>query len=148
MAKNTRSAVDGFSEEQFKVDQENSAKELSKLKEVESCRKKPLRGQEIDFFKLPRQLVRELTKANSAKAWALAHAIYESWYDRYQRENPVRLTGPICQKYGISRYQKLRALKVLEKTGWFTVEGTSGENPWVTMTWLQTWDRPKKRSRF
>ena len=62
-------------------------------------------------------------------------ALYEMWY-RDCHYNPVKLTSRALRKYGVSRWQKYRALKVLEKSGWIWIEREPRKSPFVTMKWL------------
>jgi hypothetical protein len=52
-----------------------------------------------------------------------------------RRCNPVKLTSAELRKIGISRQQKFRALKNLERWGLVSVERTNGKNPLVTVFW-------------
>ena len=51
-------------------------------------------------------------------------------------QNPIKLTTAALAKFNISGDQKLRALKLLEETGHFTVMRQHGKNPIVRMNWL------------
>jgi hypothetical protein len=71
---------------------------------------------------------------------AVLMALFELWYtsgrwDRRYR-NPVKLTSAYLKRFGVSRGQKLRALKLFEKAGIISVQYRGrGQNPWVTLKW-------------
>jgi hypothetical protein len=46
--------------------------------------------------------------------------------------NQVILTSKILRNFGLSRHQKFRALKLLEKAGYISVEWAKGKNPQIT----------------
>jgi hypothetical protein len=91
----------------------------------------------IKFYPFPDALVRTLIRTNYMPALALAAAIYKAYFKDWGNRNPVKLTSAHLAEFHISRYQKLRALKILEQSGLFLVERFKGRNPLITMTWLR-----------
>jgi hypothetical protein len=77
----------------------------------------------------------EATLTNRMTVLAVLATLYELWFTRFN-QNPVRLTSYSLRKYGISRHQKIRVLKLLERSGQIAVERSRGENPLVTLKWL------------
>ena len=61
--------------------------------------------------------------------------LYETWFLDLEHKNPVKLTSESLRLYRVSRGQKDRALKVLEKYGAITVARTLRKNPMVTLNW-------------
>jgi len=101
-------------------------------------KKKPKRG--IEFYQPPKIVAGALIRANYMPAFALAVAIYETWYKDYKKRNPVTLTSARLAEFRISKDQKLKGLKILEQSGLFLVKRFKGRNPLVTMPWLPTKD--------
>jgi len=87
-------------------------------------------------IQLPISVTEAIARTNCAPAWALAMAIYRGWYEDYKKRNPVLVTSALLAPYGISRQQKLRALKALEATGHYTVDRFTRRNPLVFMKWI------------
>ena len=70
-------------------------------------------------------------------AWAVLVALHELWFTHPNHHNPVHFTSYNLRRFGISRWQKWRALTVLEKSVQITVERMGeGKNPLVTLNWL------------
>ena len=61
-------------------------------------------------------------------------ALHELWFTQPNHNNPVRFTTYNLRRFGLSRDQKWRALRFLEKIGQISIErmGT-GKNPIVTL---------------
>ena len=91
----------------------------------------------LRFYQFPAELYRSLlTQQTDLRALlCVLGTLIELWFENFGR-NPVNLTSCSLQKYGISRHQKLRALAVLKKSKFFSVEQSPGKNPMVTLTWL------------
>jgi hypothetical protein len=88
---------------------------------------------EIEFYPFPGDVVDALIRANYAPAWTLAAVIYKTWYRDYKKLNPVLVTSAILAKYGLTRHQKSRALKILEDSGQYIVDRSANRNPLVMM---------------
>jgi hypothetical protein len=96
--------------------------------------------QPIQFYKFPKAVVVGLLKANYSTAWPLVAAILETYYDDYEKKNPVKLTSKKLKKYGISKDQKARGLKVLEGIDQFSIERFPRQNPLISLKWELTKD--------
>jgi hypothetical protein len=91
---------------------------------------------EIQFYLFPKSVLEELAHSNSKPALLVALAIYKGWFKDFKKRNPVRLTAAMLAGFNLSRYQKYRALKILDGTPHFLVENFNGRNPLVTMRWI------------
>jgi len=98
-----------------------------------SLPRKPKR--EIEFYPFLGHVVDALIRANYAPAWTLAAVIYKTWYRDYKKLNPVLVTSAILAKYGLTRHQKSRALKILEDSDQYIVERSANRNPLVMLKW-------------
>jgi hypothetical protein len=79
--------------------------------------------------------VLKLADQNNCPAAVIILAVlYEEWWKSFKR-NPVRLSSRKLKAHGISKYRKLRALKLLEETGHIGVEREHGKNPWILLRW-------------
>ena len=90
------------------------------------------------FYQFPVAVLDEILQAtltNRMTVLAVLATLYELWFTRFN-QNPVRLTSYSLRKYGISRHQKIRVLRLLEKSGQIAVERSHGKNPLVTLKWL------------
>jgi hypothetical protein len=112
-----------------------AARKLATKAEKTSAPPKPKSG--IKFYLFPEALVRTLVRTNYMPALALAAAIYRAYFKDWKNRNPVKLTSAHLAEFHISRGQKLRALKILEQSGAFSVERFGGRNSLITMTWLR-----------
>jgi len=93
------------------------------------------KAKELKFYYFPPEAIDGLVATDYAPAWKVAAAIYKQWYVTF-RGNPVKLTSRnLRENYGVSKKQKLRALKILEDTGQYIIERIPGRNPSVTMKW-------------
>ena len=121
----------GFDPEQFLV----SPEDMTAMKKLPADKSSPLRKpkREIEFYPFPGDVVDALIRANYAPAWTLAAVIYKTWYRDYKKLNPVLVTSAILAKYGLTRHQKSRALKILEGSGQFIVDRSVNRNPLVMM---------------
>ena len=101
--------------------------------------RRPPKASGFRFYQFPVKVLDDILKAanqNTTSApVAVLLTLHELWFKSFGR-NPVQLTSHSLRKFGISRYQKLRALKFLEKTGHITVERNGGKNPLMTLNWL------------
>jgi hypothetical protein len=98
------------------------------------------RHREIEFYKFPQAVVDGIRKAKYPPAMLLVAAVLETYYDDYEKRNPVRLTSKKLKGYGISRNQKMRGLKVLEGTDQFSIERSPRQNPLIFLKWELTKD--------
>ena len=92
----------------------------------------------LEFYKFPGQLDRDLValKANWT-VWALVRALYEAWFTLGYpiHPNPFPLAACDTKKWGLSRWQRSRALQVLTKTGWVLLDQRNPKKPLVTLAW-------------
>jgi hypothetical protein len=95
---------------------------------------------EIQFYQLPTAVVNALLQANYGPAWALAFAVYKGRYraKASEKSKPIKLTTALLDEFPvggkrISKDQKLRGLKILDRTGLFDVGRLNGRNPLVTI---------------
>jgi hypothetical protein len=88
----------------------------------------------IRWYKLPVEVVTRIRKRDDAVN--VLFALIEANYESYHHENPIQLTSNRLRQLGISRWQKLRALKILEACGLVSVDRRPGGNPLVTLLWL------------
>jgi hypothetical protein len=96
------------------------------------------RAKKDEFCQIPFRVVVDIMKTGSPppRVLGVLAALYEHWF-RNCRYNPVKLTSAALRKYGVTRMQKSRALKFLEKSGCVWIDHSSGKNPWVTLKWLE-----------
>jgi hypothetical protein len=91
------------------------------------------------FCLVPMKVIRQVQKASdrrtSQEPWLILFTLLELSFTQY-KQNPVKLTSRSLAGLGISRHQKLRALKVLEKSGQFLIDRRNGKNPLITLCWL------------
>jgi len=59
----------------------------------------------------------------------------ELWFSGFKR-NPVKLASVEIKGFKVSKDQKARALRALEKAGLISVERRSRKSPIVTLNWL------------
>jgi hypothetical protein len=63
-------------------------------------------------------------------------ALHELWFTHPNHNNPVPFTTCNLRRFGLSRDQKWRALRFLEKIGQVSIKRMgSGKNPFVTLNW-------------
>jgi hypothetical protein len=102
------------------------------------------KGNGFEFFQFPVGVMTRIGKAsNGAGVLGVLLALYELWFTRLNY-NPVRLTSRSLRKYGVSRYQKRRALRALEKSGQILIDRSHGKNPLVTLKWLPLKEEPDR----
>ncbi len=90
------------------------------------------------FYLIPAELVERICrKPNLDNTIRVIFALEKLWYQRF-RENPVKLTNETLKEFGVSRYQKYRALKYLQETGCIEVERRVRKSPLVTLNWFPT----------
>jgi hypothetical protein len=87
------------------------------------------------YYWLPEALFKALVQVDCLPAWRLALAIYKTWYKDREHRNPVTLTSACLTEFRISKDQKSKGLRRLEKTGLFLVRNFKGRNSQVIMTW-------------
>jgi len=93
----------------------------------------------LKFYKLPAQLDRDLAavKANWT-VWAMVRALYEAWFTlgTYpDHPNPFPLAACDSKKWGLSRWQRSRALRALTKTGWILLDQRNPKKPLLALAW-------------
>lgn len=119
-----------------------SPEELAELPKLRAklpggATKKPKK--EIDFYQFPKPVGVAIFQSGYMPALGVAFAIHETWFKGYQR-NPITLTSACLGEFRISRGQKLRALRILEQTGFFGVKRFRHRSPLVTLKWLRITD--------
>ena len=71
-------------------------------------------------------------------AWRVAIALCSLHLEGYYEGNTVKLTTVYLKKFRVSRWQKPRALKRLEKASQIIVNySRKGANPQVTLLWIK-----------
>jgi hypothetical protein len=118
--------------DRFRLRPEDLAK-FQKLPAKSPSARKPKK--EIEFYQFPKPVLIVIIQSGYMPALAVAAVIHETWYKSFQR-NPIILTSTHLGKFRISRGQKLRALKILEQSGYFLVKRLPRRNPSVTLKWL------------
>jgi hypothetical protein len=101
--------------------------------------KSPIAKASLKFYKFPAQLDRDLVavKANWT-VWAMVRALYETWFTLRtypNHPNPFPLAACDTKKWGLSRWQRSRALRVLTKTGWILLDQRNPKKPLVALAW-------------
>jgi hypothetical protein len=94
-----------------------------------------LKEKGFHYYRFPLWTLERLALATKEPWLIVVLVLYRLWYKNCGY-NPVRLTSHALRKFNLSRYQKLRALKLLEKTGCITVERKVGKNPRITLNWM------------
>lgn len=94
---------------------------------------------ELQFYMFSKDVYQFIGKAGNSAAIVsvVLGALYEAYFRNFKC-NPVRLTSCGLKQRGLSRYQKLRALRLLAKAGFITIHQKPGKNPLVTLNWLPT----------
>jgi hypothetical protein len=87
------------------------------------------------FHKFPFGLLESIAAVGKNPTLVVCCALLKLYFDGFG-ENPVTLTSRCLESLRVSRGQKLRALKILESTEFFTVKREIGKNPLVTLNWL------------
>jgi hypothetical protein len=125
-----------FSEKNLRLSQEQIAAVLKQQAKSLTPRKPK---KEIDFYQFPTPAFDAIIRSGYTPAFAVAAAIHRTWFENYQ-QNPITLTSVRLAGFLISRGQKLRALKILEETGYYKVRRFPRRNPQVTLKWLRLRD--------
>jgi len=87
----------------------------------------------MEFVMIPLHVIKTL--ASTSPTLAVVAAITKAHYDDINHSNPVRLTSKCLAEFEVSKDQKWRALKILEKSGLVCVDRHAGRNPLVTVKW-------------
>jgi len=116
---------------------EEQSREFQARKALRRSAKPPKR--KIDFYQFPRPVFVALFGSGYMPALAVAAVIHETWFKNYQ-QNPITLTSVCLREFRISKGQKLRALKILEQTGYYEVKRFPRRNPRITLKWLRITD--------
>src|SRR5262249_7099498 len=77
-----------------------------------------------------------ITQRANWTAFAVLVALHELWFTHPNHYNPVELASRKLLRLGLSKGQKYRGLKSLEKSGQISVERRARKNPLVTLNWL------------
>jgi hypothetical protein len=118
--------------EDFLAGRPNGNKQ-SKRTEVRRYGKRP----RYDCCVLPLKLLHAMIEHHANwTVLATVVALHELWFTHPNHNNPVHFTTYNLRRFGLSRYQKYRALDFLEKIGQVSVKQMgSGKNPMVTLNW-------------
>jgi hypothetical protein len=103
--------------------------EVEKYQAARPAKAKP----SMEFVMIPLHVIKTL--APRIPTLAVVAAIIKAHYDDIDHNNPVRLTSSCLAEFGISKDQKSRVLKFLEKAGLVRVKRHVGRNPLVTVKW-------------
>jgi len=91
----------------------------------------------FEYCGFPRWVMDRLLSLNNPKtALAVLVCLYEIYFRDLEHRNPIKLTTFKLKKYGISKDQKARALKNLERLKIVSVERKPRKNPEVLFRWL------------
>ena len=93
------------------------------------------RYQKLQVLTLSKPVLLSVIKGGYMPALTVLLVLYETWFLDLEHKNPIKLTSESLRVYKISRGQKGRALKILEKYGAITVAKKPGKNPMVTLNW-------------
>jgi hypothetical protein len=98
-----------------------------------------VQSKEFRFYQFPAKMLERLAITTKSPALILLCVLYRL-HVRSGR-NPVILTTKILQSFGISRHQKVRALKFLEKADCIAVNWRPRKNPEITLKWRSCYVR-------
>ena len=76
----------------------------------------------------------------------LVDALTETWFNtgRHRRHlNPFPLNLCDTEKWGLTRFQKFRALKFLARVKLIAVDRRDPQEPWIILTWVDRYPREK-----
>jgi hypothetical protein len=93
------------------------------------------RYQKLQVLTLSKPVLLSVIKGGYMPALTVLLVLYETWFLDLWHKNPIKLTSESLRVYKISRGQKSRALKILEKYGAITVVKKPRKNPMVTLNW-------------
>ena len=92
------------------------------------------RGKTFHFYQFPSEVLEAVALSAKNPTLIVLCVLYRLYFKNYFH-NPVIITSQTLKKFGLSKYQKLRALKLLEKTGCIAVKWNLGKNPRITLKW-------------
>jgi hypothetical protein len=87
----------------------------------------------FDFYRLPAKVLESVAIISKSPALIILCVLYRLRVKT--GHNPVILTSRTLRNFKLSRYQKLRALKLLEKTGHISIDRTRGKNLQIMLNW-------------
>ncbi len=90
-------------------------------------------SKKFDFYRFPAEVLESLAAASKSPVLIILCVLYRLRVKT--GHNPVILTSGTLRKFKLSRYQKLRALKLLEKTGHISIDRTCGKNLQIMLNW-------------
>jgi len=90
--------------------------------------------QGMEFLLFPTEPMAKLAAELGSPELAVLIRLWQRWFARY-RKNPVTLARTEIKGFKVSRWQKYRALKKLEKLGFISVEPRPGKTPIITLLW-------------
>jgi hypothetical protein len=88
----------------------------------------------FQFYMLPAKVLEDIAAETRYPELIILCILNRLWF-RNSCHNPVVLTSRVLANFDVSKYQKHRALKLLEKTGHIAIERTRGKNPRITLNW-------------
>jgi hypothetical protein len=94
----------------------------------------------LDRCTFPKGILMEIVISGYLPALTVLIVLYETCYLDWEHKNPVTLTSESLAEYRITRWQKYKALQVLERQGWIIVLRTPGKNPKVKLNWRLPWE--------
>ena len=95
-------------------------------------RRRP-QSKKFDFYRFPAKVLESVAIVSKSPVFIILCVLYRLRVKTGR--NPVILTSKTLRNFGLSRHQKFRALKLLEKTGHISVERVKGKNPQIMLNW-------------
>jgi hypothetical protein len=125
--------TDPFHPDSLRIDPQSILKKVSKNgqplpKEFSAA----LRG--MSFVLLPTASLAKMAVDTRSPELAILIKLCQRWFVQYQK-NPIPLAQTEIKGFKVSRWQKYRALKKLEKWGFISVERRIGKAPIITLLW-------------
>jgi hypothetical protein len=100
--------------------------------------RKPVSGEKsgFQFIRVPLNVCRKLAKRDAV--WGMFCALYETWFTAGRHEehpNPFPLNHCDAAKWGLTRWRKSRALRVLAEVRLIKINRRNSKSPSITLTW-------------
>jgi hypothetical protein len=90
-------------------------------------------SKKFGFYRFPAEVLESVAIAGKSPALIILCVLYRLRVKT--GHNPVILSSRTLRNFGLSRHQKLRGLKLLEKTGHISVDRTYGRNLKIMLNW-------------
>ena len=132
---------DAFDPDNLRIDPEDFVKTAQAEPEINGrAVRRTLDEKNFKFYQFPVWVFDQILEKNAdfnRADLAVLLALHRLWFKNHMRvpHNPVKLTAESMRKYGVSRWQKYRALEKLEKACVIRVEDRTGKNPMITLLW-------------